>query len=292
MNLIVWLRSFSSPALDTILGYVTDLGSTMFYLVAVPIVYWCINRRAGYVIGMTVLAGGVCTDLAKAAISAPRPFEVNDSITPSEHFLETAIGSGMPSGHSFNSMGFWLASAMKAKRSWFTALSATLIFVIGFTRMYGGVHFPLQVLWGWAGGAALAVMVGLIAAYADRQMKGGLANLALAIAGLVLIAYTFLPGLSSETAEDYIGLIGIIGGMSLGYYLHNRFVRTSAAGPAIKQVIKLVIGFAGFLGLRMLADDAVEMYPRLLLPLYFILGVWPSFMTTMLFKALNLEKEQ
>ena len=70
MNLIVWLRSFSSPALDTILGYVTDLGSTMFYLVAVPIVYWCINRRAGYVIGMTVLAGGVCTDLAKAAISA------------------------------------------------------------------------------------------------------------------------------------------------------------------------------------------------------------------------------
>lgn len=290
MDLIVWLRSLSSPALDTMMGYVTDLGSTMFYLVAVPIVYWCINRRAGYVIGMTVLAGGVCTDLTKAAINAQRPFQVNTSITPSEHFLETAIGSGMPSGHSFNSMGFWLASAMKAKKAWFTALSAVLILIIGFTRMYGGVHFPLQVLWGWAGGAAMAFAVSMIADYADKQIKGGLANLALVIAGLVLIAYTFLPGLSSETSEDYIGLIGIIGGMSLGYYLHNRFVRTSAAGPAVKQVIKLVLGFAGFLGLRMLADDAVEMYPRLLLPLYFLLGIWPSFLATMLFKALKLEK--
>ena len=292
MELILWFRSVSSPALDAVLGYVTDLGSTMFYLVAVPVVYWCINRRAGYVIGMTVLAGGVCTDLAKAAMNAPRPFQVDTRITPNEHFLDTAVGSGMPSGHAFNSMGFWLASAAQARRAWFTALSAALILLIGFTRMYGGVHFPLQVLWGWAGGAALAVAVGFVADYADRHLKGGLADLALISAGLVLLAYAFLPGLSSEAADDYIGLVGIIGGMSLGYYLHNRFVRTTAAGPAVKQAVKLAIGFAGFLGLRMLADGAVGIYPRLLLPLYFILGVWPSFLATMLFKALRLEEGQ
>lgn len=276
--------------LDTIMGYVTDLGSTKFYLVAVPIIYWCINRRAGYIIGMTVLAGGVATDLTKAAINAPRPFQVDTSITTSEHFLETAIGTGMPSGHSFNSMGFWLASLLHARRGWFTALSAMLILLIGFTRMYGGVHFPLQVLWGWAGGAVLAIAVGQLAEYVEKYVKGGLANLALTLAGLVLIAYTFLPGLSSEAGEDFVGLTGIIGGMSLGYYMHVKFVRTSAAGPVHKQAIKLVVGFAGFLGLKMLADDAVNLYPKLLLPLYFILGIWPSFISTSLYKFLKLEK--
>lgn len=290
MEIVLWLRSFSTAALDGVLGYITELGSTMFYLAAVPIIYWCIDRTSGYIVGLTVLSGGICTDLAKAAISAPRPFELDLNVKPSPHFLETATGSGMPSGHAFNSMAFWMASSLRCRRAWFYFLSAALVLLIGFTRVCSGVHFPLQVLWGWAGGITAAVLVAAVTGFAQRRMKGGLESLALAIAGSVLLLYAFVPALSSTTMEDYVGLIGIAGGMSLGYYLHMKLVGTSARGPFLSQLIKLMIGFAGFLGLRYLADLVAETYPAFYLPLYFILGLWPTFISTALFKALKLEK--
>ena len=290
MELILQLRSIATPFLDSLMFYITQLGSTKFYLIAVPVIYWCINRKSGYYIGMSVLAGGVATDIAKGMVNALRPFQVDTSMHVSEAFLESAIGSGMPSGHAFNSMAFWTAASARFKRTWFWVLSAALILLIGFTRIYAGVHFPLQVLWGWLGGALTSLTVVLALTLAERHLKGGLSNLAILISGASLLAYALIPSLS-KTGEDYIGLIGIIGGMSLGYRIHIRSIRTEADGPLIKQIIKLAIGFAAFLALKEGADIATSSYPGLLLPLYFLLGLWPTAGATALFKALKLEKK-
>lgn len=289
MELILALRSIASPFWDKVLFYVTQLGSTKFYLIAVPVIYWCLNRKAGYFIGMSVLAGGVATDVAKGMIGALRPFQVDTSIQVSEQFLESATGSGMPSGHAFNSMAFWAAASFSVRKAWFLAFSAALVMLIGFTRVYSGVHFPLQVAWGWAGGAATAVLVALALSMAGRFFKGGLKDLSLMIAGLVLLAYSLIPSIA-ESGEDFVGLLGIIGGMSLGYYLHGKYVRTEAGGKMLLQAAKLLIGFAGFIGLKTLADLGAEAYPVALLPLYFLLGVWPTAGATAIFRLLRLEK--
>ena len=289
MELILALRSVASPLLDKILFYVTQLGSTKFYLIAVPVIYWCMNRKAGYFIGMSVLAGGVATDVAKGMLGALRPFQVDSSIQVSAQFLESATGSGMPSGHAFNSMAFWAAASFRLRKAWFWVFSALLVLLIGFTRIYSGVHFPLQVAWGWAGGVVTAVLVGLALTMAERFFKGGLKDLGLIIAGSVLLAYSLIPSIA-ESGEDYIGLLGIIGGMSLGYYFHDKYVRTEAGGVILLQAAKLVIGFAGFLGLKALADMGAEAYPVTLLPLYFLLGVWPTAGATAIFRLLRLEK--
>jgi membrane-associated phospholipid phosphatase len=289
MELILALRSIASPLLDKVLFYVTQLGSTKFYLVAVPVIYWCLNRKAGYFIGMSVLAGGVATDVAKGMIGALRPFQVDTSIQVSEQFLESATGSGMPSGHAFNSMAFWAAASFRLRKAWFWAFSAALVILIGFTRVYSGVHFPLQVAWGWAGGAATAVLVALVLSMAAKFCKGGLRDLGLIIAALVLLAYSLIPSIA-ESGEDFVGLLGIIGGMSLGYYFHDKYVRTQAGGTILLQAAKLIIGFAGFIGLKTFADMGAEAYPVALLPLYFLLGIWPTAGATAIFRLLRLEK--
>lgn len=289
MQLILQLRSIATPFLDNLMFYVTQLGSTKFYLIAVPVIYWCINRRSGYYIGMSVLAGGVVTDIAKGMVNALRPFQVDPAIHVSEDFLDSAIGSGMPSGHAFNSMAFWSASSARFRRAWFWTLSACLVFLVGLTRVYAGVHFPLQVLWGWLGGAATSLAVFLILTLAERRLKGGLSSLAIIISGASLLAYALIPSLS-RGGEDYIGLVGIIGGMSLGYRIHLRSVRTEADGPFMSQLIKLAVGFIAFLILKEGADMATSSYPGLLMPLYFILGIWPTAGATALFKALKLER--
>lgn len=290
MELILQLRSIATPFLDSLMFYITQLGSTKFYLIAVPVIYWCINRKSGYYIGMSVLAGGVATDIAKGMVNALRPFQVDSTISVSADFLESAIGSGMPSGHAFNSMAFWTAASARFKRAWLWTLSAALILIIGFTRVYAGVHFPLQVLWGWLGGALTSVTVLLLLSLAEKRLKGGLATLALLISGASLLAYALVPELS-KGGEDYIGLIGIIGGMSLGYRIHLRSIRTEAEGPFVSQLIKLAIGFAAFLALKEGADMATSAYPGLLMPLYFLLGLWPTAGATAIFKALRLERK-
>ncbi len=289
MQLILQLRSIASPLLDNLMFYITQLGSTKFYLIAVPVIYWCINRKSGYYIGMSVLSGGVATDIAKGMVNALRPFQVEASMHVSEAFLDSAIGSGMPSGHAFNSMAFWTAASFRFRRAWFWVLSAALILLIGFTRIYGGVHFPLQVLWGWLGGALTSITVVMALTLAERHLKGGLATFAFLVSGASLLAYALVPSLS-KGGEDYIGLIGIIGGMSLGYRIHVRSIRTEADGPFISQLMKLVLGFAAFLALKEGADVATYSYPGLLLPLYFLLGLWPTAGATALFKALKLER--
>lgn len=290
MQLILQLRSIATPLMDSLMFYITQLGSTKFYLIAVPVIYWCINRKSGYYIGMSVLAGGVATDIAKGMINALRPFQVDNSMHVSEAFLESAIGSGMPSGHAFNSMAFWSAASFRFRRTWFWVLSAALILLIGFTRIYAGVHFPMQVLWGWLGGVMTSFTVILALTFAERHLKGGLSTLAILISGASLLAYALIPALS-EGGEDYIGLIGILGGMSLGYRIHVRSIRTEADGPFVSQLIKLAIGFAVFLALKEGADIATSSYPGLLLPLYFLLGLWPTAGATALFRALKLEKK-
>lgn len=289
MALILQLRSVATPFLDNLMFYITQLGSTRFYLIAVPVIYWCINRKSGYYIGMSVLAGGVATDIAKGMVNALRPFQVDAAIHVSDDFLESAIGSGMPSGHAFNSMAFWTAASARFRRTWFWILSAAMILLVGFTRIYAGVHFPLQVLWGWLGGALTSVTVLLLLSLAEKRLKGGLGTLALLLSGASLLAYALVPALS-KGGEDYIGLIGILGGMSLGYRIHLKSIRTEADGPLTSQLIKLAIGFAVFLALKEGADMATSTYPGLLLPLYFLLGLWPTAGATAIFKALRLER--
>ena len=53
------LASISSPALDRIVRLLTDLGSTEFFITAVPIVYWCLNKTLGLSLGIvTAISGG------------------------------------------------------------------------------------------------------------------------------------------------------------------------------------------------------------------------------------------
>ncbi|MCK7488747.1 MAG: hypothetical protein MZU97_27070 [Bacillus subtilis] len=131
--------------------------------------------------------------------------------------------------------------------------------------------------------------MGLALFMAARFFKGGLKDMGLIIAGMVLLAYSLMPSIA-ESGEDYVGLLGIIGGMSLGYYFHDKYVRTEAGGTILLQAAKLIIGFAGFLGLKALADIGAEAYPVTLLPLYFLLGIWPTAGATAMFRLLRMEK--
>lgn len=85
----------------------------------------------------------------KAVVERPRP-------ALSDHVVFVHSWS-YPSGHSLNSMvvlGLLTVLAVRARpgglrRTLLTALGAVLVVVVGFSRVYLGVHWPSDVLAGW-----------------------------------------------------------------------------------------------------------------------------------------------
>ena len=118
------------------------------------------RRRPALLLAATVLIERLITDGLKLVVGRPRPsFDLHPVVTNSSSF---------PSGHSANSMAVFVAIALiAAPPAWRVRALAVAIgmsLLIGMSRPYLGVHWPSDVIGGWALGlmiAGLAVRVGL-----------------------------------------------------------------------------------------------------------------------------------
>lgn len=117
------------------------------------------KRENALLLALTVIVERLTVDGLKLAIDRPRPdFDLHPVVTSSSSF---------PSGHSANSMAVYVAVALIAiPQRWrrpAVAAALCLSIVIGFTRSFLGVHWPTDVIGGWAWGllvAGLALTVG------------------------------------------------------------------------------------------------------------------------------------
>lgn len=140
---------------------ITALGgyAVLTLLVVLSGFYLILQRRAGTAAMMVgaIVSGTMLVSLFKTFFDRDRPDLV-------EH-LTHATSSSFPSGHAsaatltYLTLGLLLASAQERRRARvFIITSALLIAVlVGFSRVYLGVHWPSDVVAGWAFGAAWAI---------------------------------------------------------------------------------------------------------------------------------------
>jgi len=91
--------------------------------------------------------------------------------------LQPASGLSFPSGHAMISVALYLTLGVliagslqrRALRIYVVAAAALLAFLIGFSRMYLGVHYPTDVLAGWTVGLAWALVCGLVERTLQRR---------------------------------------------------------------------------------------------------------------------------
>jgi len=144
---IVWLQTFAflkGPML-----VFSWFGSTYLYLFALPVLYWCINRRIGLDVGFLVLANAIVNNLLKVLFALPRPYWISSSV----HALAHESGFGLPSGHAQGAILFWLFLALQVpakRRPLAIALAILMSGLIGLSRIYLAVHFPADVIVGFA----------------------------------------------------------------------------------------------------------------------------------------------
>ena len=123
------------------------------------------KRRGALVLLVASFSGRLLVVLEKAWFARLRPEE---NLRLAEvHYLS------FPSGHAANSMIVYLAIALLAfddpkHRRWAVAAALLLTFLIGLSRPILGVHWPSDVVAGWAFGALWLM---LVLAVAQRWVK-------------------------------------------------------------------------------------------------------------------------
>ena len=159
-DILLWIQEYLRfPALNSLMKAITHLGDRGIFwiLMAVLLLLYSERRRVGF----SVMAGLLLSFLVnnvfiKNVVRRIRPYEVIDG-------LESLIGKvgefSFPSGHTASSFvaATIIACMLPQKRYGIAAI--ILAALIGFSRMYVGVHYPTDVLFGAASGVLLGMLV-------------------------------------------------------------------------------------------------------------------------------------
>ncbi|HEX7023142.1 MAG TPA: phosphatase PAP2 family protein [Trueperaceae bacterium] len=168
MDTIAFLQQFASPALDQFMLLVSNLGSEYAYIALLVIVYLSVDARVGRRIGLYLLTSYFLNTVLKGVFDTPRPYAIDPSVARSQDAIATGTGPGFPSGHAQASATFWWYLALRVARPWFWVLSVILVGLIAISRLYLGVHLPVDVL----GGLALGMLLAGLALLIDAGTRG------------------------------------------------------------------------------------------------------------------------
>jgi undecaprenyl-diphosphatase len=157
-DLLRWIHGLSRPALDSLCVLSWALGALRF---CAPAILLAIGRHLARHERREALAwlgvglgAAVLPELVKAVVARPRP-----TLWP---WLISTSGYAFPSGHAVAGAALypllgWLALRSRGQGLVGYLLGLAVGVVIGLGRLYAGVHWPSDVLAGWALGMALSL---------------------------------------------------------------------------------------------------------------------------------------
>ncbi len=256
MQLLWALESIRVPFLDRLFSLITYLGDETMLIVLIICMLWCVDKRKGYCLFVIAMTGTAVNQLLKAIFLIPRPWVQDPSFPIVESARAGATGYSFPSGHTQNVTSSFSAFAIWAKRKWVTLLCAALILLTGFSRMYLGVHTPLDV------GVSLFVGLGttllcmrIYESWSSRSLR-----LLSCLSVLGLVVYLLLAPKGAANVQEFDAhglesgytLLGAALGLSFSWFLDEKYLHYEIKARPLAQAAKLICGLGLILAMKSL----------------------------------------
>lgn len=259
MEFLYFLESLRTPVVNVVMQLITELGSEVFFLVAALVTYWCVDKRRGYYLMAVGFLGTILNQFLKLLYRIPRPWVKDPDFTIVESARADATGYSFPSGHSQAAVGTFGCIAADTKRKWMRWLCAALILLVPLSRMYLGVHTPMDVLVG--GGSALVLVAALHPIINSKKKWAIPALLAGMFAcGLGFLAYVELTTFPADVDAENLNhglknaytLCGAMAGVLIAYYVDEKKLHFSVRAVWWAQILKSVLGLLIAVGIKSL----------------------------------------
>lgn len=290
MSFLYFLEGIRMPGLNELMLAVTQLGEETAFLVIALIVFWCVDKKKGYYVMSVGFLGTMANQIVKLACRVPRPWVLDPDFTILEQAREAATGYSFPSGHTQTAVGTFGCLAATTQKKWWRWVCILLAFLVGFSRMYVGVHTPSDVLVGAGMACALVWLLKKpVLSGEKRQMKTVIAvMLAVSVLFLLYVSFWNFPvdmdthNMESGTKNAYT-MLGCLVGVAIVYLVDEKWLHFPEKAVWWVQIIKVVVGLLLVLavkeGLRAPLELLLPVYPARAVRYFLIVimagAVWP-----------------
>lgn len=272
IEIIKFIQSITSPFLDSFFQIVTMTGEEYFYIFAAAIIFWCVNKRFGYKLGFAVLTGTIVNNVLKDLVNSVRPIGVSGIRSLR---IQTATGQSFPSGHTQGSAIFWVSWIVQLKRKWIYVVGIAAILLVGFSRLYLGVHYPIDIIGGMVIGTIWVFISNYIFEYADASKKPWI---------LMIIILPMLIGMIYLREKTYYSISGTVLGFYLGYIIESKYIQYDVRSTKAAQVMKLVFGLTILLIIKTKLKDILPINMFADFFRYCVVGLWITVGAPSIFK--------
>ena len=288
LEILKAIQTIRSDFFDYVFSAITFMGTDLFVFVMMCTLFWCNSRDKGELFIFTVFLSFTVNNVLKDFIKRPRPIGDEGVFTDETQMHELEVNNSsypyswsFPSGHAQGSATLFTLLGIEFRKKPVIISCILAILLVMLSRVYLGVHYPSDV----AVGAALGIAIAFLGCFLYKKFNHIRLKLYLILA-IVLLPFAFFG------TDDSVKSLGGLMGFAVGMLLEKRFVNFKVEGRIIKRCLRLFLGVALLLGIRLGLKELFGMinpdllifeYIRYFVILFFATALYPWF-----FKKINL----
>lgn len=224
INILRFFQSIRNPILNALFLILTISTEAPIIVILTAIMYWCINKKYGQKLLFALIPNIVINTGIKEFVKAPRPIGTAglESLR-----VSTATGYSFPSGHTQTATTFWTSLIIIFRQKWMYILGSVMILGVGVSRLYLGVHWPIDVICGWIFGIIFTLIFIKIFDIVDKNKNYKL---------LLLVLIPFTIFIFIVKSDSYVKIFGLLVGCILGYIIEDNFIKFKTIYDYKKEV--------------------------------------------------------
>ncbi len=257
MDFLFFLEGIRFPVLTELMLLITRLGEETAFLVIALIVFWCVDKYRGYYLLGVGLFGNLANQFLKITCRVPRPWDRGIEFTAVEEAKAAAGGYSFPSGHTQTAFGTFGAIAATSKRKAVCIVCLVLAVIVGFSRMYLGVHTPSDVLVGAGMALAMVWLMQYVMLGKGQKFIPAVFGVCLALSAAFLVYVEVFPFPADLDPHNYESAVknaytfaGCFAGVLVVYFADEKKLRFTTQAVWWAQLLKILFGLAAVLAVK------------------------------------------
>ena len=278
MEFLKLLESIRLPILDEFFSLITHFGEEILFIVFAILFFWCFDKKKGLYLLFVGFIGTIVNQFLKIICRIERPWVQDKNFTIVESARAEATGYSFPSGHTQMAIGLYGGIARVEKTPWIRIVCIALCVLVPFSRLYLGVHTPLD--------------VGVLEKIFEDTTSMRIFFIGCAVLSLAFYLFTALNKFPADTdaenlahaIENAAKMFGCVLGVWVGFEIDRKYVKFDTKAVWWVQIIKVVVGLIPIIAIKSLlktplislfGDEAIAGIVRYFILTAFACCVWP-----------------
>lgn len=274
IKILQFFEQIRTEPLTLLMTTITIMAESLFIVAILAGLYWCVDKIKSKRLAWFVLFNFVGNGMIKNLIQMPRPFDLG-VVKPIR--AETATSFSFPSGHTQTATSFWSGAMLVLRTKGMYVMGSCIILLTALSRVYLGVHWPMDVL----GGIFFGVIFTLLA----NKLLGDKGEIkpahVIGVSIVVLLVMIF-----KVDADLYKGAAALWG-MTCGAYIEQKYIQFEAVQNWRIQLKKILIGFGGLVLIYLILSKVLPAVKIVKMIKYALLLLWITAGAPFIFKKLK-----